>query len=411
MADLGRVHNVLNTSAMVRTLVLADLQNARRLNMTMAISETVTLCCQLIARPSLTPDDAGCQALISERLAKFGFMVEAMPGERVSNLWLRRGSERPLFVFAGHTDVVPTGPLEKWCSPPFEPTLREGKLYGRGAADMKGGLAAIVTACEAFVMMRPDHKGSLALLITSDEEGPSIEGTAHVIRSLEKRGEQIDWCLVAEPSSDEQAGDVIKNGRRGSLDGVLRIHGHQGHVAHPHRANNPIHRFAPALAALVNLEWDRGSADFPPTTFQISNIIAGTGANNVIPGELDIMFNFRYSTAVTQEELKERVRAVLDAQDLHYDIGWKLSGQPFLTAEGELIAACKTAIHEVTGFETRLSTAGGTSDGRFIAPTGAQVVELGPVNASIHKIDEYVRAADLDVLSNIYTKILVRLLT
>jgi succinyl-diaminopimelate desuccinylase len=378
--------------------------------MTDMADTTAALACQLMARASVTPNDAGCQQILSERLTKFGFTAEPMSSGVVTNTWLRRGRKRPLFVFAGHTDVVPPGPLEKWRNPPFEPILQDGNLYGRGAADMKGSIAAMVIACQTFVCAYPNHKGSVALLITSDEEGPSIEGTAHVIRILEKRGEKIDWCLIGEPSSEEIVGDVIKNGRRGSLDGFLRIHGHQGHVAHPHRADNPIHRSAPALAALVSTGWDLGSAEFPPTAFQISNINAGTGANNVIPGELDVLFNFRYSTAVTEEELKARVQALLDEHGLHYDIAWKRSGQPFLTREGELITACKTSIREITGLETRLSTAGGTSDGRFIAPTGAEVVELGPVNASIHKIDEHVRAADLDVLSRIYTRILVELM-
>ncbi len=374
------------------------------------MSSTLDLARQLIARPSVTPHDAGCQQILSQRLAKLGFIAEPMSTEIVTNLWLRRGADSPLFVFAGHTDVVPPGPLDKWHSPPFEPTIRDGNLYGRGAADMKGGIAAMVTACEAFVAAYPNHKGSLAFLITSDEEGPSIAGTAHVIQTLEERGEKIDWCLLAEPTSEEQVGDVIKNGRRGSLDGFLRIHGQQGHVAHPHRADNPIHRFAPALAALVDTQWDRGSANFPPTAFQVSNIIAGTGANNVIPGELNVSFNFRYSTAVTQEQLEQRVQTLLDEHGLRYDIQWKLSGQPFLTAEGELIAVCKSATRAITGLEPQLSTAGGTSDGRFIAPSGAQVVELGPINASIHKIDEYVRIADLEILSRIYTSILIDLL-
>jgi succinyl-diaminopimelate desuccinylase len=374
------------------------------------VSDTLDLACELIARPSVTPDDGGCQNLLSQRLAKFGFATESMPSGQVANLWLRRGSLRPLFVFAGHTDVVPTGPLKKWHSPPFEPTLRDGKLFGRGAADMKGSIAAMVTACEAFVAAQPNYKGSIALLITSDEEGPAVEGTAHVVKTLERRGEKIDWCLLGEPSSDEHVGDVIKNGRRGSLNGLLRVHGQQGHVAHPHRAENPIHRFAPALAALVSTEWDRGNVDFPPTSFQISNINAGTGADNVIPGELEVMFNFRYSTATTHEILKQRIRTLLDHYRLRYDVEWILSGEPFLTVEGELVATCKTAIWELTGLQARLSTAGGTSDGRFIAPTGAQVVELGPVNASIHKIDEHVSVADLDVLSRIYTRILVELL-
>ncbi len=374
------------------------------------MSTTLDLARQLISCPSVTPYDAGCQQILIHRLTKFGFIGEPMPSNSVANLWLRRGVEPPLFVFAGHTDVVPPGPVHKWHSPPFEPALRNGNLYGRGAADMKGGMAAMVTACEAFVMAYPKHKGSLALLITSDEEGPSVAGTAHVIKKLEERGEKIDWCLIAEPSSEEQTGDVIKNGRRGSLDGFLQIHGQQGHVAHPHLADNPIHRFAPALAALVDTQWDRGSEEFPPTAFQISNINGGTGANNVIPGELNVSFNLRYSTAITRQEIEQRVRSLLDKHDLRYDIGWKLSGQPFLTAEGELIAVCKSAIRTITGLEARLSTAGGTSDGRFIAPTGAQVVELGPVNASIHKIDEHVRAADLEILSRIYTRVLIDLL-
>ena len=372
---------------------------------------TLDLATQLIARSSVTPDDAGCQRIIGERLANLGFKAEPMPAGVVSNLWLRRGTERPLFVFAGHTDVVPSGPVEQWRSPPFEPTVRDGNLYGRGAADMKGGVAAMVTACEAFVTEHPNHKGSIALLITSDEEGPALEGTKHVIDTLERRGEKIDWCLVAEPSSDELLGDTIKYGRRGSLTGELRIHGIQGHVAHPHRADNPVHRFAPALAALVQTEWDRGNEHFPPTSFQVSNINAGTGADNVIPGMLGAIFNFRFSTAVTQAELEQRVEALLDAHDLRYDLEWTLSGEPFLTECGELVAVTRNAIREVTGLETKLSTAGGTSDGRFIAPTGAQVIELGPVNASIHKIDEHVRIEDLATLSRTYAKILAGLLT
>ncbi|MGI8739357.1 MAG: succinyl-diaminopimelate desuccinylase [Gammaproteobacteria bacterium] len=374
------------------------------------MSMTLDLATQLIARSSVTPDDAGCQRIIGERLANLGFKAEPMPAGVVSNLWLRRGTERPLFVFAGHTDVVPSGPVEQWRSPPFEPTVRDGNLYGRGAADMKGGVAAMVTACEAFVTEHPNHKGSIALLITSDEEGPALEGTKHVIDTLERRGEKIDWCLVAEPSSDQLLGDTIKYGRRGSLTGELRIHGIQGHVAHPHRADNPVHRFAPALAALVQTEWDRGNEHFPPTSFQISNINAGTGADNVIPGALDVIFNFRFSTAVTQAELEQRVEALLDAHDLRFDLEWTLSGEPFLTECGELVAVTRNAIREVTGLETKLSTAGGTSDGRFIAPTGAQVIELGPGNASIHKIDEHVRVADLETLSRIYALILTRLL-
>jgi succinyl-diaminopimelate desuccinylase len=372
--------------------------------------DTLELARELLALPSITPNDAGCQTLISERLAKRGFTAEYMPSGAVANLWLRRGGERPLFIFAGHTDVVPPGPLERWHSPPFEPTLRDGNLYGRGAADMKGSLAAMVTACEAFVDNYADHRGSIALLITSDEEGPAVEGTAHVVKALKERGEKIDWCMVGEPTSDEYVGDVIKNGRRGSLNGRLHIYGQQGHVAYAHRADNPIHSFAPALAALLSIEWDRGNAEFPPSTFQISNIRAGAGVDNVIPGELEVMFNFRYSTVVTHEVIKQRMRALLDRYRLHYDIEWHLSGEPFLTVNGELIAVCQTAVWELTGLKPRLSTDGGTSDGRFIAPTGAQVVEIGPVNASIHQIDERVRAADLDMLARIYMRILAGLL-
>ncbi len=369
------------------------------------------LACQLIARRSVTPNDAGCQTLLSERLVTLGFTAEYMPSGGVTNLWLRRGTKAPLFVFAGHTDVVPPGPLEKWHSLPFEPTVRDGYLYGRGAADMKGSIAAMVTACENFVTTHPEHEGSIALLITSDEEGPAVAGTRHVVETLERRGEKIDWCLVGEPSSEEQLGDVIKNGRRGSLSCLLRVHGIQGHVAYPQWADNPVHRFAPVLNALATREWDQGNAHFPPTTFQISNIYAGTGADNVIPGELDVMFNFRYSTAVTADELKNHVQAMLNQAGLRYDIDWLLSGEPFLTVEGELVAACKAAIREVTGLKTRLSTAGGTSDGRFIAPTGAQVIELGPVNASIHKVDEHVGIADLETLAEIYASALEKLLT
>jgi len=374
------------------------------------MSDTLDLLTALVARHSLTPDDAGCQDVLIERLAKFGFEAERMPSGDVSNLWLRRGQARPLFAFAGHTDVVPTGPLEQWRSPPFEPAVRDGNLYGRGAADMKGGVAAMVTACESFVTEYPNHKGSIALLITSDEEGRAVEGTKLVIDTLERRGEKIDFCLVAEPSSDELLGDTIKYGRRGSLTGVLRVHGIQGHVAHPHRADNPVHRFAPVLAALVQTEWNCGNEHFPPTSFQVSNINAGTGADNVIPGELDIIFNFRFSTAVTQSELEQKVEALLDTHALRYDLEWTLSGEPFVTESGELVAATRAAIREITGLETKLSTAGGTSDGRFIAPTGAQVIELGPINASIHKIDEHVRVADLDTLSRVYVDVLARLL-
>ena len=376
------------------------------------MSDTIELAKHLIRRPSVTPEDGGCQALIGKRLGLHGFVAEPMRFGEVDNVWLRRGTAGPVLVFAGHTDVVPTGPEADWHSPPFEANIRDGLLYGRGAADMKGSIAAFVTACERFVKAHPDHGGSLALLLTSDEEGPSVNGTVKVIEALQARGEQIDWCLVGEPSSTAQVGDIIKNGRRGSLNGRLRVHGRQGHVAYPHLADNPIHRLAPVLAELCAAEWDSGKNEhFPPTSFQVSNLHAGTGADNVIPGQAELLFNFRFSTEVTEAELRERVHAILDAHGLDYTLDWRLSGQPFLTPAGALVEAARVAIRDVCGRETELSTAGGTSDGRFIAPTGAQVVELGPVNASIHQIDEHVAVADLDTLSAIYERILEGLLS
>jgi succinyl-diaminopimelate desuccinylase len=374
------------------------------------MSDTLALTQQLIARPSLTPDDAGCQELLIERLAALGFRIERLRFDDVDNLWARRGTNGPLFAFAGHTDVVPTGPLSQWTSPPFEPTRRDGHLYGRGAADMKGSIAAMTTACERFIAAHPDHRGSIAFLITSDEEGPSINGTVKVVDHLEARGEKINWCLVGEPTGEERLGDTIKNGRRGSLSGRLTVKGVQGHVAYPQRADNPVHRAAPALADLCAEIWDQGNESFPPTTFQISNIHAGTGASNVIPGELEVLFNFRYSTEVTDVELRRRVTEILTRYDLRYELAWTHSGAPFLTRAGELVKAARSAIRELAGIDTKLSTTGGTSDGRFIAPTGAQVLELGPLNASIHKIDECVAIADLDLLSSIYERILQHLL-
>lgn len=374
------------------------------------MSHTLELAKELIRRRSVTPEDAGCQRLIAERLAPLGFTAHHLRFGEVDNLWLRRGDAGPVLAFAGHTDVVPPGPVEKWSSDPFTPEVRDGLLYGRGAADMKSSIAAFVTACEAFLRDHPDHAGSIALLITSDEEGPSVEGTVKVVEWLEARDEKITWCLVGEPSSAERLGDVIKNGRRGSLLGRLLVHGQQGHVAYPHLADNPVHRALPALAALAAIEWDQGNEYFPPTSFQISNLLAGTGAENIIPGELDVMFNLRFSTEQTEEGIRRRIHQVLDDHGLDYELTWRLSGNPFLTAEGELVEAARGAIREVTGRDTRLSTGGGTSDGRFIAPTGAQVVELGPVNASIHKIDEHVRADDLETLSRIYQGVLRRLL-
>lgn len=375
------------------------------------LSPTVELTKELISRPSVTPEDAGCQELMIEKLEALGFVIERLPFEDVSNFWARRGTHGPLFCFAGHTDVVPTGPVQNWSHHPFEPTILEGYLYGRGAADMKGSIAAFMTALERFIEHHSDHRGSIALLITSDEEGPFINGTTRVIDHLEARQEKIDWCIVGEPSSTQKTGDTIKNGRRGSLGGKLKVTGIQGHVAYPHLVRNPIHEAAPALTELAATVWDEGNEFFPPTSFQISNIHAGTGANNVVPGEVDIEFNFRFSTEVTAEQLKERVRDALDRHKLNWDIDWVLSGNPFLTAEGDLVEAAQQAIKAVTGIDTELSTAGGTSDGRFIAPTGAQVLELGPVNATIHKIDECVKVKDLDILSDMYENILARLLT
>lgn len=375
------------------------------------LSPTIELTKELISRPSVTPEDAGCQELMIEKLETLGFVIERLPFEEVTNFWARRGTQGPLFCFAGHTDVVPTGPVKNWTHHPFEPTIVEGYLYGRGAADMKGSIAAFMTALERFIVHHPDHNGSIALLITSDEEGPFINGTTRVIDHLEARQEKIDWCIVGEPSSTEKTGDIIKNGRRGSLSGKLKVTGIQGHVAYPHLVRNPIHQAVPALTELAATVWDEGNDFFPPTSFQISNIHAGTGANNVVPGEIEIDFNFRFSTEVTAEQLKDSVRDTLNQHNLEWDIDWVLSGNPFLTAEGDLVEAAQQAIKAVTGMDTELSTAGGTSDGRFIAPTGAQVLELGPVNATIHKIDECVKVKDLDTLSDIYENILARLLT
>ena len=375
------------------------------------MSDTLEYARTLINKPSVTPDDKGCQQFMAEKLASLDFEIQHLRFEDVDNLWARRGSQHPLFVFAGHTDVVPTGPVDEWQSDPFAATITDGKLYGRGAADMKGSLAAMMTATQRFLARHPDHRGSIAFLITSDEEGPAVNGTVKVVQYLKSQDETIDWCLVGEPSSTNKIGDVVKNGRRGSLNGKLTIIGQQGHIAYPHLAKNPVHLGAAAIAELCAMEWDQGNEFFPPTSFQVSNINAGTGATNVIPGRLDMVFNFRFSTEVTSEELQQRVAAVLNRHELQYSIEWSLSGQPFLTSAGELVDATRSAIHDVCGYETELSTAGGTSDGRFIAPTGSQVIELGPLNATIHKIDEHVDASDLDTLSDIYEKILQRLLT
>ncbi|MBO2658504.1 succinyl-diaminopimelate desuccinylase [Shewanella algae] len=372
--------------------------------------QVLELAKELISRASVTPLDEGCQALMAERLAKLGFANESMVFEDTTNLWSRRGTEGPVFCFAGHTDVVPPGDLANWHTPPFEPVVIDDYLHGRGAADMKGSLAAMVVATERFVTAHPHHQGSIAFLITSDEEGPFINGTTRVIDTLEARNEKITWALVGEPSSTLKLGDVVKNGRRGSLTGNLVVKGIQGHVAYPHLADNPVHKAAPALAELAAMQWDKGNEFFPPTSFQIANINGGTGASNVIPGELKVMFNFRYSTEVTAEELIKRVENILDAHGLNYELGWIFNGLPFLTGDGPLLEATRQAIKEVTGSDTDPQTSGGTSDGRFIAPTGAQVIELGPVNATIHKVNESVKVADLELLAQCYQRILEKLL-
>lgn len=385
------------------------------------MTATLRLAEALIARPSVTPEDQGCQALMTERLRALGFECHALsfgPADApVTNLWaIKRGSDEsaPVLAFAGHTDVVPTGPLDQWGSPPFVPSHRGGLLYGRGAADMKTSLAAMVVASEEFIAAHPQHQGSIAFLITSDEEGPSVDGTVKVCEWLQQQGQRLDACIVGEPTSVQQVGDMIKNGRRGSLSGKLRIQGVQGHIAYPHLAKNPIHLAAPALAELVGIVWDQGNEHFPPTSWQMSNIHAGTGANNVIPGELVIDFNFRFSTESTPESLQQRLEDVLRQQGLHpgldCHIDWTLGGRPFLTRRGPLVDAMAAAIAQVTGIATELSTTGGTSDGRFIAQICPQVVEFGPVNASIHKIDEHVRVADIEPLKDIYLGTLERLL-
>ncbi|NOX67739.1 MAG: succinyl-diaminopimelate desuccinylase [Gammaproteobacteria bacterium] len=363
------------------------------------------LLCELLKRRSVTPDDAGCQQLIAGRLNAIGFSCESMPFGEVSNLWARRGNGGPVLCFAGHTDVVPAGPDGAWQSDPFSPTLKDGKIYGRGAADMKSGLAAMVVAAERFVARHPDHGGSLAFLITSDEEGPARDGTLKVVQALQDRGESIDWCVLGEPSSQQTLGDIVRVGRRGSLTGKLRVHGTQGHVAYPQLADNPIRRFAPVLATLLNTTWDTGNAHFPPTSFEVVEIEGGAGASNVIPGELRARFNFRYSTQWSHQGLRQRVETLFEQFDIRYTLDWHLSGEPFLTETGQLTDAVQQAVMETTGLTAELSTGGGTSDGRFISPTGAAVVELGPVNASIHKIDEHVDIDDPPRLADMYLRI------
>ncbi|MCE3608423.1 succinyl-diaminopimelate desuccinylase [Massilia sp. P8910] len=376
----------------------------------MTFSRTLALTEKLIALSSITPDDKGCQRHLIDLLSPLGFVCETIESNGVTNLWARKGTASPVFVFAGHTDVVPTGPVEQWQSQPFIPTQRDGKLYGRGAADMKTSIAAMVVACEEFIAAHPDHAGSIAFLITSDEEGPATDGTVVVCRLLEERGEKIDYCLVGEPTSAHVLGDMIKNGRRGSLSGKLVIKGIQGHIAYPQLARNPIHQSAPALAELAAEQWDAGNEYYLPTSWQMSNIHAGTGANNVIPGDVTIDFNFRFSTASTFDALQARVHAILDKHGLEYELAWTLSGLPFLTPRGTLSDALSSAILSETGVHTELSTTGGTSDGRFIARICPQVIEFGPPNASIHKIDEHIDVRFIDPLKNIYRRTLDNLL-
>jgi len=371
---------------------------------------TLELARQIIARPSVTPEDAGCMEILTERLKPLGFSIEFINRNGVTNLWARRGTAKPLFVFAGHTDVVPTGPLEKWASPPFAPEIRNGMLYGRGAADMKSSLAAMVTAVEAFVTANPEHPGSIAFLLTSDEEGDANDGTIAVVEALKARGETLDFCIIGEPTSVNALGDMIKNGRRGSLSGVLTAKGIQCHIAYPEKGRNPIHDVAPALAELASTEWDKGNEYFPPTTWQVSNIHGGTGATNVVPGSVEIKFNFRFSTASTPEGLQQRLSGILDKHGVDYDITWTLGAKPFLTGRGPLAEAASTAIREICGIDTELSTTGGTSDGRFIADICSQLLEIGPVNATSHKIDECISVDAFPKLSAIYTRILEQIL-
>jgi succinyl-diaminopimelate desuccinylase len=375
------------------------------------MSQTLELTQNLMARRSVTPADEGCQEVMIGRLEALGFQIERLRYGNVENFWARRGSDGPVFCFAGHTDVVPTGPLEEWRSDPFLPSVRDGVLFGRGAADMKSGLAAMVTATEEFVATHPQHKGSIAFLITSDEEGPSVDGTKRVVETLSSRNQRIDWCIVGEPSSEQVIGDTVKVGRRGSFSGRLTVHGVQGHVAYPHMAENPVHTLAPALAELTSREWDKGTEHFQPTTFQVSNLNAGTGAPNVIPGELKARFNLRYSPIQTQEGLKEVVEGILRRHGVRYTLEWYVSGEPFYTPPGVLSEAVGGAVQDVVGSRPKLSTGGGTSDGRFIAGLGAQIVELGVVNTTIHKVNECVRIEELDALHRMYFNVLRNLLT
>ena len=373
--------------------------------------DTLTLASELIACRSVTPDDGGCLEILARRLAPLGFKLERMDRQGVSNLWARRGSAAPTLCFAGHTDVVPTGPLDQWSSGPFQPEVRDGCLYGRGAADMKTSIAAFVTAVERFIAARPGHAGSIALLLTSDEEGRAVDGSVRVVEALLARGETLDYCIVGEPTSAERLADTIKNGRRGSLSGRLVVKGVQGHIAYPHLVKNPVHSIAPALAELAASVWDKGNEYFPPTSWQVSNFHAGTGADNVVPGSAEILFNFRFSTASTPEALQARVHAILDRHGVDYTLDWTLSGKPYLTPRGRLVEAVSQAIRETAGIETQLSTSGGTSDGRFIADICPEVIELGPLNATIHKIDECIAVADIEPLSRTYERTLQLLLS
>ncbi|MEW4982308.1 MAG: succinyl-diaminopimelate desuccinylase [Cycloclasticus sp.] len=374
------------------------------------MTDTLKLAIELLKKPSLTPDDACCMDLMAGYLQQRGFNIEWMNFGKTRNMWARKGTEAPLFCFAGHTDVVPTGPLSEWNTPPFEPTIKDGLLYGRGAADMKGSLAAMLTACDSFINSHENHQGSISFLITSDEEGPALDGTVKVIDTLNQRNEKIDFCIVGEPSSYKELGDMVRVGRRGSINGYLTLFGKQGHVAYPELVNNPIHALSPILPKLTAEKWDEGNDYFPPTSFQISNINSGTGVENVVPGQLELIFNLRFSSELTPEEIKRRVTYIVDQQSDNYELTWKVSGLPFITEKGTLTSAVEKAILDVTGIKTILSTAGGTSDGRFIAPTGAQLIELGPVNETIHKINECVSVDDLELLSSTYSKILENIL-
>ncbi len=374
------------------------------------MSDTLTLTQALLKKVSLTPEDAGCMDLMADYLQQRGFAIEWMNFGDTKNMWARRGTTSPVFAFAGHTDVVPTGPLAEWDTPPFEPTIKDGLIYARGAADMKGSLAAMLTACDTFIAEHSNHAGSIAFLITSDEEGPATNGTVKVMEALEARGEHIDYCIVGEPSSHKQFGDMVRVGRRGSINGYLTLNGKQGHVAYPELVENPIHGLAPILSKLTSERWDEGNDYFPPTSFQISNINAGTGVENVVPGELKLVFNLRFSSELTPEVIKSRITHIVDQHSDEYELVWRLSGLPFITERGELTNAVEKAVHDITGIKPELSTGGGTSDGRFIAPYGVQLIELGPINETIHKINECVSINDLDSLSTTYHKVLENIL-